>query len=386
MPLTPRERFRLKISLAQKYQQPDAARQVATVAGINTLSIPFNGTPPIDLWEKIILKAEKSNRLLPLVKQVATQHPDDTEYPDWLRELETGIPERLRKLAQSIRDGHCLLFLGPGTLLCEVQEADGGPLQTTTFNRAFAKALASDMQQQNIYYDEREASNLAYIAQRYSDLTQNIPGMQAKLAQEFYETCQPDTRLYELLAQLPFRIVINTNPDNELATLLNQQTPGRCVHRYYSLANAQDGLPPTGPRPLEPGQLLLYNIFGWFGDRPSMILTESQLLDFTNRILNRNPALDPQVMEEFTAGEDSPKSYLFLGFDFDQWYVKIVFQTVLKLIKQKDRAFSIFPKGLDYKQFNREFFEEEFKCYFIDDDLGLFLRSLQAEYEQLPMP
>lgn len=383
MPLTLRECFRLKISLAQKYQQPDAAKQVATVAGIKTRGISLFGMSALDFWENILTEAEKGGHLVSLLKVVATQHPDDPEYPHWLQELETGISDRQKKLAQSIRDGHCVLFLGSGTLWCK-DEADDNAQEITTFNRAFAKSLAGEMQEQDIYFDKRESYNLAYIAQRYGELTQHIPGMQGKLAQEFYEDRRLPTPLHEQLAELPFRVMINTNPDHELATILNRDSADKCVHRYYSLANAQNGHAASGPRPLDPGQVLLYNIFGWFGDRPSIILTESQLLDFTNRILNRNPALDPQVLEEFTATDDVPKSYLFLGFDFDQWYVKIVFQTVLKLIKQKDRAFSIFPKGVAFNQFNREFFEEEFKCYFIDDDLNKFVTDLVTTYRNLP--
>lgn len=399
MPLTLRERFQLKVSLASRYDQPTDAKRIAKAASINTLNISFNGKP-IELWEQIIDEAERRNRLIGLVQTVCNENADDLNCKLWLDELTNGVPTRVQKLAQSIANGNCLLFLGPGTLLCNVppdDDPDGTPV-LTVFNQAFARSLAREMRDSTVYFDEKSANNLAYIAQRYNDVqlpdmdryVRDLPGMQGKLAQEFYDTCRPDTRLYELLAELPFRVIINTNADNELAAILNNKAAGspdspqpRCVHRYYSLANAQDGLPPAGPRPLEPGQSLLYNIFGSFSDRPSMILTESQLLDFTNRILNRNPPLDLEVMAEFTTGEDVPKSYLFLGFDFDQWYVKIMFQTVLKLTKQKDRTFSIFPKGLDYKQFNREFFEEEFKCYFIDDDLALFLKSIVAEYQKL---
>ncbi|MBC8152698.1 MAG: hypothetical protein H7Z72_07300, partial [Bacteroidetes bacterium] len=80
MPLTLRECFRLKISLAQKYQQPDAAKQVATVAGIKTRGISLFGMSALDFWENILTEAEKGGHLVSLLKVVATQHPDDPEY------------------------------------------------------------------------------------------------------------------------------------------------------------------------------------------------------------------------------------------------------------------------------------------------------------------
>ncbi|GAB3695294.1 hypothetical protein GCM10027592_17260 [Spirosoma flavus] len=412
MPLTLRERFSLKVSLANRYDQPGDVKRIAKASGIgNLINISLDGTA-LDRWEAIIQAAEVQNRLVGLVQTVLNENADDTDCRAWLDELTNGVPTRVQKLARSIADGQCVLFLGPGTLLCNVQNPftpEDESLKLTVFSHAFARSLAKELYDNNVYYDSRAETNLAYIAQRYNDLrlpgtdkfVRDIIGIQGKLAQSFYKSSEPNTRLHELVAKLPFRVVINTNPDGELAAVLNEQplpapnNPGksipRCVHRYYNITNA-DGMARSNPNPLEPGQTLLYNIFGWFEDRPSMILTESQLLDFTNRVLNKDPALDPQVINEFTVTDANPKSYLFLGFDFDQWYVKIMFQTVLKLIKQKDRAFSIFPKGVAYNQFNREFFEEEFKCYFIDEDLTKtnpdgFLEQLIIAYTELvPAP
>ncbi|MBO0950612.1 SIR2 family protein [Fibrella forsythiae] len=375
MPLTQRERFRLKISLATKYDKIDEIKRIIEHAELGKIPLGVTGKA-IELWEQILKTAESRNRLASLVRKVAEESSDDDNFKYWLNELENGLLTRWEKLARSIADGHCLLFLGPGMLRCNVQEDGNDSPTLMVFNQAFAQVLAKEMYDSNVYFDEKATTNLPYIAQRYNEvklpdinlLVKDIPGIQGKLAQEFYNSCQPDTRLYELIAQLPFKVIINTNPDDELATILNGQKPGQCVHRYYNITNA-DGAVHRIPELLGPGQTLLYNIFGWFGDRPSMILTETQLLDFTTRLINRNPALDPQVVNEFTVHENGPKSYLFLGFDFDQWYVKIMFQTVLKLIKEDNRSFSISPKGVAYNQFNREFFEEEFKCYFIDDDL-----------------
>lgn len=389
------------MSLANKYDQSNDAKRVAKAAQINTAKIKLNGSS-VDLWEEIIQAAEKSNRLVGLLEFVTNPNEkaaEDDDCRNCLSELTTGVPTRVQKLAQSIADGRCVLFLGSGTLLCNVAPIDDpeGPAQLTVFNQALAQSMAKELQDNSVYFDPRESRNLPYIAQRYNDLmlpglnmpAREVPGLQGKLAKQFYESCDPDPRLHELVAQLPFRVVINTNPDAELATILNNlpvtdsSAPRpRCVHRYYNMTNA-DGTATITPRPLDPGQTLLYNIFGSFEDRPSIILTESQLLDFTSRILNKTPAIDPQVMEEFTVSDTPPKSYLFLGFDFDQWYVKIVFQTVLKLIKQKDRAFSIFPKGISYSVANREFFEEEFKCYFIDDDITRFLKDLIKMYQDI---
>lgn len=411
MPLTLRERFSLKVSLANRYDQSGDVKRIAKASGINNLvNISLEGTS-LDRWEAIIQAAEKQNRLAGLVQTVLNENTNDHQCISWLDELTNGVPTRVQKLAQSIRDGHCVLFLGPGTLLCNVQNPfiPDDSLKITVFGHAFSRSLAKELYDNNVYYDSRAETNLAYITQRYNDLklpdtdifVRDVQGIQGKRAQEYYRICQPNSRLHELVSKLPFKIVINTNPDDELATVLNARplsdpndpsnTIPRCVHRYYNITNT-DGMGHSNPRPLEPGQTLLYNIFGWFGDRPSMILTESQLLDFTNRVLNKNPALDPEVMNDFTVTEANPKSYLFLGFDFDQWYVKIMFQTVLKLIKQKDRAFSIFPKGIAYDQFNREFFEEEFKCYFIDEDLtkanpeGFLEKMINAYTELVPVP
>lgn len=387
MPLTPRDRYTLGVKLAQKYhdQVAGTAKRVASAAGVDMLDLALDNLPPLDVWKRVVRQVEDEDKLSDLLDVVYREHGTETYFPTLKDELQNGRALRLDMLARAIRDGECVLFMGAGMLLCDVQISPNSPYEKMTFSRAFSLSLAKSMRDKYIYFDEKQAANLAYTAQRYGELTQNIPGMLGKMAQDFYVKCRPDTRLYEQLAKLPFRVVLNTNPDAELATILNEKSPESCTFRYYNVSNniveKEASTTPTDPSTTD--FTLLYNLFGYFNDRPSMVLTESQLLDFTNRILNKNPALDPRVMDEFTAGENAPKYYLFLGFDFDQWYVKIVFQTVLKLVKQKDRSVSIFPKGIDYNQFVREFFEEEFKCYFIDDDLPRFLDDLIVAYRKL---
>lgn len=403
--LTPKNLHYLKVSLAEKYKKADAAERIAENAFINTDGIDFTGNR-LEFWDKIIQKALSDNKLIPLLEKVQAEHPDDNKLVIWLDQLKNRQTQSQQRLADMIRQRECLLFLGPGLLQTKLIDNLNGSIRTTSFNEALSRGIAKMFVDSNTYYASSQASNLAYMAQRYNEEMGLIPGIGGKLVNHFYSNCtlenpdpdniplfQPynsceiDNSLYELVARLPFRTIINTNFDNELEQLINAQKtstqqPGKCDFRYYNMANP-NGESQQQPSPVAENDILLYNIFGWFNDRPSVILTESQVLAFTNSVITKTPPIDPAVVQQFTVDLTIPRSYLFLGFDFDHWCAKVLFQIILKLIKQENRAFSIMPKGLGLASAisneanpNREFFEEEFKCYFIDDNLETFLKKL----------
>ena len=54
--------------------------------------------------------------------------------------------------------------------------------------------------------------------------------------------------------------------------------------------------------------------------------------------------------------------------------MKLVLDMVLEMVKQKDgRAFSTFSANAPFSAFNREFYQDEFKFYFIEEDIQQFV-------------
>jgi hypothetical protein len=125
--------------------------------------------------------------------------------------------------------------------------------------------------------------------------------------------------------------------------------------------------------------VILYNIFGTYQQANTILYTESQFLRFIDRVIQGNPGLDAVIPTALNEME----SYLFLGFDFNQWYFKVLFQ-LLKIKKVEDKAISCnVDNAVRYNIANKEFYEEEFKIYFIDIDVEQFLDDIIHRVQQL---
>lgn len=377
MPLTPKSRFGLIQRL--KTLHGNSAANVLQMAGFTPGNFNLFGSAS-DIWTGIVLNLEPLNnaqghsRLSDLLQHIVeNDYPKDEILKQALEELRNNYTTKLKLLAKAIKVGQCVLFLGPNVFL-----ARQGP-QLTSFNELLAARIVSQFNDET-YFDKTQANNLNYVAQQISKTDDYIAGDQGRLAQELYEQLKEDgaleTGVYQRLAELPFRLIMNTNPDDQLATIINQREPDRCVKRHYDPASTEQI---DEQRSIPMGKTLLYNLLGTLADPVSIQMTESQLIKFTSRVVSGKPALDRQVRLAF----NEHTYYLFLGFDFDQWYVKLVVAMVLELVKQEGgRAFSTFSASTPFSAFNREFYEDEFKFYFIDEgDIQRFVNLLVGAYD-----
>ena len=434
MPFTPftrREEYRLLSRLSDAYplfDDVDALFDPKVGSGV-ALKKKFGeiatGDPSSTRWQNVYNMIDGNDELVKLLEFVmGTDEGPLTKDPtitSLLTVLKTRDQQKLTRLAEAIDQNGCILFLGPGAL----RTAEGGQ----PFTKYLANSLANVLQQNtnDIYFDPELRENLSYIAQRYEEIArklfqQKFPGQpynpqqfnrQGLLASDTYTALRNqdglNTAIYQSVAKLPFKIIINTNPDHEDLINAIETTPIRgalnreCIHGYFSMANGnavgeddrvivRNRMASFGglAKPGEKTKVLLYNLFGSVENPYSILTTESQFLQFMTTILDPDAGLHFELKREFF----DPKYYLFLGFDFDQWYAKIIFNTVLKLDKGENRTVSLFPLAtnasnesatvLPFSQANREFFEEEFNMYFVTDATQGFLKKLISIFEQLP--
>ncbi len=384
MPLTSNTRFYLIQRLKTAYST-DIGNLIQR-AGLAPGDFTLQGRA-LDIWTGIVARAESTRRSTDnsakpletkLDLEILLQHiiekenPTDEIIKQALEELKNNYTTKLKLLAKSIKAGQCVLFLGPKVLLT----LQGGIQKS--FNDVLAEVIVNQFTE-DTYYDISQVDNLNYVAQQYSKMEGYVAGDQGRLARELYEQLKGeetlDTKAYEKLAELPFRYIINTNPDDQLATIINEMKPDSCVVRHYDPARIEQA---DEQPPLPVNKTLIYNLLGTMADPVSVQMTESQLIKFTSRIVSGKPPLDRQVRLAFNENT----YYLFLGFDFDQWYMKLVLDMVLELVKQKGgRAFSTFSANAPFSAFNREFYQDEFKFYFIDEDVQKFVKLLVDYYK-----
>lgn len=302
---------------------------------------------------------------------------NDKTLKEIFEQLKSGYKPKLPLLAKALSEGRCVLFLGPNML----QVSQGTGKASVSFNELVASRIVNEFNREDIYYDKSQSGNLNYVAQLFSKRPEYALSGLGELTNNLYKNYQEEdkleTKVYERLADLPFSIIVNTNPDDLLASIIKRKKPGSCVERYYDPIDPEQTI---NQPPLPEGKILFYNLLGTLSIPQSIQLTESQLISFTSCMVRGKPSLDTQVRLAFN---DQTTHYLFLGFDFDQWYMKLVVGSILGVAKQNpEQAFSTCSTNKPFSAFNREFYEDEFKFYFIDeDDLNLFVMKLVKAYQ-----
>lgn len=389
MILSAKQMHKLRKVLYKLFPNGDEATFYLTTAQIQNVFVDTKRNAWL-VWGDV-LDALKSNKekMIRLLKTMLEKN-DIPELRYFYTELESSRRLRLLNLAEALIMGRCVLFLGP-----EVLKVREGGAQIS-FNEWIARKLEERMVNDNVYFDKGLNTNLSYMASCYKETPNYMFGDVAALSNSEYKLLLEQQRIgrdiYDQVSKLPLRIVINANPDDLLCNYINQRKPGSCRLSYYDISSKEEERPQAeGISPMQvsgngqfSAQTVVYNIFGSFHNESSILHTEGEFLDFISRVTMGNPRLDNNLLAEFNEKD----SYLFLGFDFEQWYFKVLFH-LFKLKKDEFNAVSCSfeGQGLGANPLltsgkisvrTREFFEEEFKMFFVSDDLQSFITDLNG--------
>ena len=202
----------------------------------------------------------------------------------------------LRGLVERINRGDCVLVLGPQAA---VRAEDRRP-----FDELFAEELGA-ADPKNL----RRATEL-YLAKRRQDRDE-----MAAIIRDVYDASAP-TELHRDLAQLPFRVCINASWDNLMTAAFEQAGKAPVTAHYsYRPSSPQRLSAPSAERPL------VYHLFGHHEEPLSLVLTEGDLIDYLVAFVKENPPLPDHVRSML---DDPAASFLFLGFGFHHWYVRVL--------------------------------------------------------------
>jgi hypothetical protein len=150
--------------------------------------------------------------------------------------------------------------------------------------------------------------------------------------EQFYgDYAQLNTTLHQNLADLPFQLYLTVTHDPCLHNALsrgNIEKKPQTAYYHYRRGGKSDLVDPSVSKPI------LYQLYGSLHDESSLILTENELLDFLLRIVAGTPPLPAQV-EGLLRSEQN--AFLFIGFGFSQWYVRILLHALLGKERQYHR-------------------------------------------------
>jgi TIR domain/SIR2-like domain len=228
------------------------------------------------------------------------------------------------RLVYGIGRGECILFLGPQLPLA----GSGGVTRIPTDD--LATRLLGQLDGEPAARASADANSLARVAQRFLaqeaevDLEMEINRWHQGLAD------QPSA-LHDHLAALPFRLILTSSLDPLMEGALRRAGKQPVIERYHYRGKNKALLPEaTTQTPL------LFHLYGWVSEPASVVITETQLLDFLAALISKDPPLPNDLNAALTNG----KLFLFLGFGLHQWYLRILLH-VLKVLRRGSRSFAV---------------------------------------------
>ena len=268
-------------------------------------------------------------------------------------------------LLEALENGSCIVLLGP--MLSTASEG-GLPLETQ-----FAKELSKTLEEEEVSFDKVHEGNLTYIMQRFMTIegvTSSDPGYEAK---KFYEQYEGQVNnIQNMIAALPVNLVINTSPDDAIVHALKQQGKYKTVHDWYNYEGelATDIELPTSESPL------VYNLFGYYRETESLVLTEADQVRFISKVVKDQPAVPPKLLRQF----QGKKTFLFLGFNWEHWNLRLLLQSLNLKKDSSIMAHSRHDDALQPK--TRDFYESYFRFSFVTDDIEDFVKELHEKYNR----
>src|SRR5262245_53465230 len=241
-----------------------------------------------------------------------------------------GDSKFIRALVERIRAGTCVLLMGPGVAV-DMSRPDRSPMTTL-----LARRLATDPDLKGRCPPEM-AENLRYVSQLHYETKHDLEDL-AILTADFYQGLKGTTTAFHRnLAQLPFRLCINTSPDDFMLEAFRANSTKHPAEAHY---NFRQGLNPLLRAPTEK-EPLVYYLYGRSEDLYSLVLTESDLIDFLVAMVRGDPALPDYIRGRLG---DPDTTFLFVGFGFHNWYMRVLLK-VLKIYGHKSRAVALEDTG-----------------------------------------
>lgn len=237
----------------------------------------------------------------------------------------------IRALADRVRGGNCVLLLGPGVAV-DPRAADRPLLGTL-----LAQLLAGDPDMQGRCPPEMQG-NLRHVAQLYFQAKRSLEDMHIETS-DFYRSFEGlTTDCHRDLAELPFKLIISTTPDDFMLQAL-RATPGkRPVAAHYDFRRPEavriDALP-TAAAPL------VYYLYGRHARPTSLVLSENDLIEFLVDVVRGEPPLPDYLRGRLG---DPETTFLFIGFGFHHWYLRVLLH-VLKVYGHTGKAVAIEDSG-----------------------------------------
>lgn len=276
-------------------------------------------------------------------------------------------------LVAAMEEGSCALILGPEFFLLN------NPTDYTSFRDAIYKL---------------RLNTSPYVMEDGFFNTHKLTGLEdkstilRKLKTYFRDLELPG--YYEKVAELPFSLAISMSPDDLLARAMTairreyefcyyKKDAGlymREVHQQPEEVKwvARD----ISPDELQDGNTFLFNFLGIYSDTDSLNFTYDAFFEFlysTFLFINNDSSLNLRKKI------NDANHFLFLGFGYDKWYLKLIFFILEKILKSPKSFKAIIINGQEENKNVFEFYENQFQLNFFNEGTLEFIERLHKDCE-----
>lgn len=249
--------------------------------------------------------------------------------------IEDEERRELRALVKQVKSENCVLVLGP-RIAVRASDPKGPMLEEILAGELLAglKKTAGERP-----LSLRDAAELHY----------HEHGTRSRLeveVEEFYVRESEATEFHRDLAELPFRLCISASPDSLMlnAFIKADKQPQTDYYRFQPQMcskRTERLVAPTVKKPL------VYYLFGHHKEGASLVLREADLIDYLVQIIKIEISVPDEVRSIL---KDPNTSFLFLGFGFQAWYLRVLLKVLDvygprdKVAFEDDRFFDL-PEG-----------------------------------------
>lgn len=200
-----------------------------------------------------------------------------------------------------------------------------------------------------------------------AQLLVNQPGGQRMFRQltkiQLHNLREKQLNRFKKISEIPFDLILSTYPFSLLHDIFEAN---RINHQFAYYSYLQE----SGPlAPFSEDRPLVYNLFGSEKNKESMVISLDRLYQFFFGILGVHQL--PKLIQDKVR---QASHLVFLGFSFDDWYMKLLLRVLKVHEKETSYAHSHHSFGVDRQ--NRTFFESNFKMMFFDKEIDDFTSTL----------
>jgi hypothetical protein len=194
---------------------------------------------------------------------------------------------------------------------------------TVSLSQQLAHRLAEQLTE--LPAEGLDTGDLAHVAQAWRNVLRKDRTDLESEVEMFYEPSQGQRNpIHDDLAALPFKLCITTTPDDFLRNALRARGKHPRTEYYHFREGRPDQIgTPSAEQPL------VYQLFGSLADSSSLVLSETDLLDFLVNVIAGTPELPPALIGQFREHERET-SFLFVGFGFQRWYLRVLLHLLRK--------------------------------------------------------